>query len=179
MDRQGWILRNSIVWNKVKGGLDNTKDKLRNVHEMVFHFVKMRKGYYYDMDAARNKPGSSKIVGGAVVSATGVSGIRYRRQIELSTDLKEDEKRNALGALDAVLLDVLEGRLSDFRMIIRAQQRTTHSDSDKVSGRAREIKEKGFYFLKYHPNGSKLSDVWGHTTRGHPEAAGPLRRIPH
>jgi len=47
MDRQGWILRNSIVWNKVKGGLDNTKDKLRNVHEMVFHFVRDSKGYYY------------------------------------------------------------------------------------------------------------------------------------
>lgn len=160
IDKQGWILRNSIVWNKVKGGLDNTKDKLRNVHEMVFHFVKISKGYHYDVDAARNKPGTSKIVGGAVVSATGVSGIRYRRQIELSTDLNEAEKVNALAALDAVLLDVLEGRLSDFRMIIRAQQRTTHSDSDKVSGRAREIREKGFYFLKYHPNGSKLSDVW-------------------
>jgi len=160
MDRQGWILRNSIVWNKVKGGPDNSKDKLRNVHEMVFHFVKVGHGYYYDVDAARNKPGTSKVVGGAVVSATGVSGIRYRRQIELSTDLNDAEKRNALGALNGVLLDVLEGRLSDFRMIIRAQQRTTHSDSDKVSGRAREIRAKGFYFLKYHPNGSKLSDVW-------------------
>jgi len=160
MDRQGWILRNSIVWNKVKGGLDNTKDKLRNVHEMIFHFVRDSKGYYYDMDAARSKPGSSKVVGGAVVSATGVSGVRYRRQIELSTDLNDEEKRNAMAALDAVLLDVMEGRLSDFRMIIRAQQRTTHSDSDKVSGRAREIRERGFYFLKYHPNGSKLSDVW-------------------
>jgi DNA modification methylase len=36
----------------------------------------------------------------------------------------------------------------------------THSDSDRVSGRAREISEKGFYFLKYDPNGSKPGDVW-------------------
>lgn len=35
-----------------------------------------------------------------------------------------------------------------------------HSDSDRVSGRAREISEKGFYFLKYDPNGSKPGDVW-------------------
>jgi DNA modification methylase len=160
IDEQGWILRNGVVWNKVKGGPDNAKDKLRNVHEMVFHFVKVPKGYYYDVDSARNKPRSSKVVGGAVVSATGVSGIRYRRQIELSTALKEEERKNALAALNAVLLDVLEGRLSDFRMIIRGQQRTTHSDSERVSGRARELQEKGFYFLKYHPNGSKLSDVW-------------------
>ena len=46
-------------------------------------------------------------------------------------------------------------------MIIRGQQRTTHSDSEKVSGRAKEWKKtKGYYFLKYHPNGSKPSDVW-------------------
>jgi site-specific DNA-methyltransferase (adenine-specific) len=45
-------------------------------------------------------------------------------------------------------------------MIIRGQQRTTHSDQEKVSGRARELQQRGFYFLRYHPNGSKPSDVW-------------------
>ncbi len=38
-DRDGWVLRNSVIWNKVKGGPDNAKDKLRNVHENLFHFV--------------------------------------------------------------------------------------------------------------------------------------------
>ena len=160
IDQQGWTLRNSIIWNKVKGGPDNSKDKLRNVHEFVFHFVKNSKGYFYDVNAARKTPRTARIVNGAVVSATGVSGVRYRRQIELSTLLSDLERRNALAALDAVMIDVQEGRLADFRMIIRGQQRTTHSDSDRVSGRARELQEQGFYFLKYHPNGSKLSDVW-------------------
>lgn len=159
-DEQGWILRNSIVWNKVKGGPDNAIDKLRNVHEMVFHFVQSPKGYYYDVDSARNRPRSARVVHGAVVSATGVSGVRYRRQIELSTLLSDVEKRKALAALDAILNDVQAGRLSDFRMIIRGQQRATHSDSERVSGRARELQQNGYYFLKYHPNGSKLSDVW-------------------
>jgi site-specific DNA-methyltransferase (adenine-specific) len=45
-------------------------------------------------------------------------------------------------------------------MIIRGQQRATHSDSERVSGRAKELKDRGFYFLKYHPNGSKPGDVW-------------------
>ncbi len=70
-DDQGWILRNSIVWNKIKGGPDNALDKLRNVHEMLFHLVKSPKGYFYDVDAARNSPRSTKVVNGAVVSATG------------------------------------------------------------------------------------------------------------
>jgi site-specific DNA-methyltransferase (adenine-specific) len=45
-------------------------------------------------------------------------------------------------------------------MVIRGQQRTTHSDSEKVSGRAKELRDKGFYLLKYHPKGSKPFDVW-------------------
>lgn len=158
-DRQGWILRNSVIWNKVKGGPDNATDKLRNVHENVFHFVKSDR-YFYDTDAIRCKPGQAKVVNGSVVSATGVSGVRYRRQIELSTALTEDERQAAYKALEAILDDVRLGKLSDFRMIIRGQQRATHSDSEKVSGRARELAERGFYFLKYHPNGAKPRDVW-------------------
>ena len=29
-----------------------------------------------------------------------------------------------------------------------------------MSGRAKELRDKGFYFLKYHPDGSKPGDVW-------------------
>ena len=157
---QGWILRNSVIWNKVKSGMDNTKDRLGSVHENVFHFVKQAKGYYYNADAIRSKPREAKVVNGAVVSATGVSGVRYKRQIELSTELSETAKAEAFRSLDAMLSDVAAGKVPDFRMIIRAQQRATHSDSEKVSGRAKELRDKGFYFLRYHPNGSKPSDVW-------------------
>lgn len=160
VDHQGWILRNSVIWNKVKSGMDNSKDRLGNVHENVFHFVKQAKGYYYDADAIRSKPRESKVVNGAIVSATGVSGVRYKRQIELSTALSDTEKTAAFAALDRMLIDLSLGRVSDFRMIIRGQQRATHSDSEKVSGRAKELRDKGFYFLKYHPNGSKPCDVW-------------------
>jgi len=139
--------------------MDNTKNRLGNVHEYVFHFVKQSK-YYYNVDAIRSKPRKAKIVKGAVVSATGVSGVRYRRQIELSTALSDEEKKEALKELNKMLEDVAAGRIADFRMIIRGQQRTTHSDSERVSGRARELSERGFYFLRYHPNGSKPGDVW-------------------
>lgn len=159
-DEQGWVLRNSVVWHKVKGGLDNSADRLRNVHEQLFHFVKIPSGYFYDLNAIRAKPRQAKVRQGAVVSATGVTGVRYKRQIELSTALTEAEKEAAQQALTHLLQQIEQGELSDFRMVIRGQQRTTHSDGQKVSGRARELAEKGFYFLKYHPNGSKPSDVW-------------------
>lgn len=159
-DNQGWTLRNSVIWNKVKSGMDNSKDRLGNVHENVFHFVKQPKGYYYNADAIRSRPREAKVVNGAVISATGVSGVRYKRQIELSTGLSDQEKASAFSALETILSEIAVGRLSDFRMIIRGQQRTTHSDKENVSGRAKELRDKGFYFLKYHPNGSKPSDVW-------------------
>lgn len=158
-DHHGWILRNSVVWNKVKSGMDNSRDRLGNKHEMVFHFVKQAK-YFYNADAIRSKPRESKVVNGSIVSATGVSGVRYKRQIELSTELSPLEKEAAISALNHTLDRVRDGEISDFRMVIRGQQRTTHSDSEKLSGRAKELRDKGFYFLRYHPKGSKPSDVW-------------------
>lgn len=159
-DEQGWTLRNEVIWNKVKGGPDTANDKVRNVHEPIFHFVKMATGYYYNADAIRTPPKKAKVVNGSVVSATGVSGIRYRRQIELSTVLSDDEKAAAFEELEKMLDAIRAGEIADFRMIIRGQQRATHSDSERVSGRARELKEGGFYFMRYHPNGSKPGDVW-------------------
>jgi len=159
VDEQDWILRNEVIWNKVKGGMDNSKDKLGNVHEPLFHFVKNNK-YYYDVDAIRLKPQKTIIKNGTVISATGVSGIRYKRQIELSTALSDQEKINAFKDLSFILEEIKNGKICDFRMIIRGQQRATHSDSTIVSGRAKELKERGYYFLKYHPNGSKPRDVW-------------------
>jgi DNA modification methylase len=159
-DTQRWILRNSVIWNKVKSGMDHSTDRLGNVHEHVFHFVQQAKGYYYDANAIRSKVRQARVVKGAVISATGVSGVRYKRQVELSTALAPQEKRAALDALDAMLVQIAAGRLADFRMIIRGQQRTTHSNSEKLSGRAKELRDKGFCILRYHPSGSKPNDVW-------------------
>ncbi len=159
-DEQGWTLRNDVIWNKVKGGPDSARDKLRCVHEHLFHFTARPRGYFYDADAVRQAPRPAKVVDGAVVSATGVRGVRYRRQIELSTALDAAERAAALEALEATLEQVRRGELADFRMVIRRQQRATHSDSARVSGRARELAQRGFYFLRYHPGGAKLPDVW-------------------
>ena len=49
-------MRNSVVWNKVKRGLDDAKDRMRNIHEDLFFFVKQAHGYYFDIDAIRAKP---------------------------------------------------------------------------------------------------------------------------
>lgn len=155
----GWILRNNVIWNKHKGGMNPNKDRFGSVFEDFFFFVKSEK-YYFDADAVRSKPRQTKVKNGSVVSATGVSGIRYKRQIELSTSLSDEEKKKASEQLEQVLNRIRRGEISDFRMVIRNEQRTTHSDSTKLSGRAKELKDKGFYFLFYNPKGTMPGDVW-------------------
>jgi site-specific DNA-methyltransferase (adenine-specific) len=159
-DTQGWVLRNSVIWNKHKGGLDSVKDRLRNVHENIFHFVKTAKGYYYNDKAIRSNPRRTIVKNGSVISATGVSGVSYKRKIELSTSLTGTEKTNAFAALESVLKRVSAGEITDFRMIIRDCHRATHSDNGQVSGRAKELQDKGFYFLFYNPDGTLPGDVW-------------------
>lgn len=155
----GWILRNDVIWDQMKG-TQSAKDRLRDVYEHIFHFVK-RKKYYYAHDEIRIAPiKKPKVYNGEVVSATGVSGKKYRKQIEESKFLSEEEKITASQALDDILQQVSEGTLVDFRMTIRGEQRAFHSDSTKISGRAKELDTKGFYFIKMGANGHLPSDIW-------------------
>ena len=136
-DEQKWILRNTVVWDKMKGAMSQSKDSLGCEYEPIFHFVKKKRGYYYDSDAVRKKPRSAHVENGAVVSATGVSGVRYRRKIELSAELTKEQKKNAYQALDEVLERIKKGELSDFRMVIKgANHRVTNGNTINLSGRA-------------------------------------------
>jgi len=156
---RGWILRNDVIWDQMKG-TQSAKDRLRNVHEHIFHFVKCKK-YHYDHDAIRIKPKKKpRKSNGTLVSATGVSGVKYRKQITESKDLNEQERTNALQALDDTLLAMKHGEIVDFRMTIRGYQRTFHSDNKKVSGRAKELENKGYYILKMGAKGFLPSDIW-------------------
>ena len=159
LQEQGWILRNAIVWDKMKGNPCNARDKLRNVYEFVFHLVK-REQYYYDLDTIRNPPGKPYRKNGRIVTPTGVSGVKYERQIRTSTELSDEEKAAALQALAQALHKVETGEMPDFRMIIRGTQRATHSDSVRYSGRAEELRKRGFRILPYHKRGTKPGDVW-------------------
>jgi DNA modification methylase len=155
----GWILRNDVIWDQMKG-TQSSKDRLRDVYEHIFHFVKSKK-YYYAHDEIRIAPiKKPKVYNGEVISATGVSGKKYRKQIEESLVLSIEEKTAANKALDDILREISDGKLVDFRMTIRGEQRAFHSDNTNVSGRAKELETKGFYFIKMGANGHLPSDIW-------------------
>ena len=159
MQEDGWILRNDVIWHQMRG-TQSAKDRLRDVHEHVFHFVKSKK-YYYDTDIIRIKPRKLPTINGKeVISATGVSGKKYRKQILESQELNEQERAAAIRALDQTLEKMRKGELVDFRMTIRGEQRTFHSDNLDVSGRAKELKTKGFYITKSNAKGHLPTDIW-------------------
>jgi hypothetical protein len=141
-------------------GTQSAKDRLRDVYEHVFHFVKTKK-YYYAHDEIRIKPvRKPKIYNGEMVSNTGVSGKKYRKQIIESTVLTEQERTEAMKALNDTIQEMTEGLVVDFRMTIRGEQRTFHSDKTTKSGRAKELELKGYYILKMGANGHLPSDIW-------------------
>lgn len=52
VDEQGWILRNSIIWNKPNHMPSSVKDRFSNAYEPVFMLVKSKR-YWFDLDAVR------------------------------------------------------------------------------------------------------------------------------
>lgn len=159
MQEDGWILRNDIIWDQIKG-TQSAKDRMRDVYEHIFHFVKNRK-YYYDDKSIRIKPApATTSKNGTLLSATGVSGVKYRKQIIESKLLTSAEKKAATAALDKTLERLKCGEIVDFRMTIKGNQRVYHSDRTRVSGRAKELKEKGYYILTMKASGFLPSDIW-------------------
>lgn len=59
--REGWYLRNDIIWNKPNCQPESVKDRLTQSHEYVFLLTKSEK-YYFDQEAIMEvaKDGSSK-----------------------------------------------------------------------------------------------------------------------
>ena len=149
----GWIMRNDVIWH------------LFGYNDYPDTYVQKSKKYYYNADAILIKPSKLPTISNSnTVSSTGVSGKKYRRLIQESTYLTEQEKINALKALDDTLAEIRAGLVNDFRMTIRGAQRAWHSDNAKISGRAKELVNRGYYIMKIHAKGHLPSDVWNIVT---------------
>ena len=153
-----WILRQDVIWDKMTL-TQSAKDRLRTLHEYVFHFVK-RPRYYFDRKAILKRHDKSpKVVNDKVVSITGVTGEKYRNDL-LASDLTENEKRAALEAMERVMEEMRNGRTVDFRMQIRGKHRVLNSNATRISGRARELEERGFFIKTQKAEGHLPGNIW-------------------
>jgi DNA modification methylase len=142
--RHGWILRQDIIWSKAGQGLSSARDRVRNTHEHILHFVKQRK-YWFNHVALR------------VPYADGMqlpNADRYRNKIMQAANITEAEKAAALADLER---RVLERR--DYRIRLRGQK-AAHRNHPSPGARERSLEKFGFYFYDYHPDGAMLPSVW-------------------
>ena len=137
MKNRGWILRNDIIWHKPNFQPSPVKDRLANAHEHIFHFVKNKK-YYYDLDSIRipNKSDESKKE--KVYD-------RFMKRITLSEDLTDEEKQNAILELENLYNQNKIGDGAGLK--IRNGSKTLFGSDESMSGRAKELNKKGYFFI--------------------------------
>lgn len=151
IEKQGWIIRNDIIWDKISSNPSSANNRLPNSYEHLFHFVKSP-NYYYYTGFLSSKRRAVKIESGRVVSSSGVSGVNYRRKIASSILLTHEEKSEANIALDEHLEMIKKGDISDFRMFVRGDKKIMNLNRED------DIKTKGFFFVVYKH--SKPRDIW-------------------
>lgn len=83
MQELGWILRNDLIWHKPNAVPRPEGDRLRNVHEHFFHFVKKpssgRATYYYSVAEAEQK--ASDVVTVSVAPGEGGHSATFPRDL--------------------------------------------------------------------------------------------------
>ncbi|MED4883097.1 DNA methyltransferase [Bacillus smithii] len=149
MQLRGWIIRNKIIWYKPNHQPSPVKDRLTNTYEEIFHFVKNKK-YYYDLDSTRIPFKQDENENKKVYE-------RFYKKIKDSAHLTKVEKELAIDELNKLYT---EGKINkDARIKIRNQAKILFGGDKKLSGRAKELETKGFYFHCNNPKGKNMGDM--------------------
>ena len=156
MIENGWILRNKIIWYKPNHQPSPVKDRLTNTYEEIFHFTKQRK-YYYDLDSIRIPIELDEKDGKKVFE-------RFKGRIEQS-ELTEEQK--SLATEELIRLRE-ENRINkDARLKISGSHKPLFGGDTNLSGRAKELETKGFYFHCNNPKGKNLGDLLSVNIKAH------------
>ena len=110
------------------------------------------KDFYYNLSALDAKKNAPRVVEGVLKTSSSVSGMNYRKIIESSPLLTEEEKKAAMVELRRCFDAVTDGSIKDFRILIRGHNKVFSSN------RADEVEKNGFVVIKSRYN--KPSDVW-------------------
>lgn len=156
MIENGWILRNKIIWYKPNHQPSPVKDRLTNTYEEIFHFTRQRK-YYYDLDSIRIPIEYNEREGEKAHK-------RFKERIEQS-DLSEEQKSLAMEEL--IRLHKEKRINKDARLKLKGSHKTLFGGDSDLSGRAKELETKGFYFHCNNPKGKNLGDLLSVNIKSH------------
>lgn len=147
----GWILNNDVIWKKTSYTPTSYKKRLSSSFEHFFHFVKTNKFYYnlVALDAKKRRPNISD---GVIKTSSNVTGVNYLKILNDSPILSPAQKENAIKTLKECLDEVKDGRISDFRLLIKGHNKVNSGN------RKEELEKNGFIVIKSRYN--KPSDIW-------------------
>ncbi|OBQ04071.1 site-specific DNA-methyltransferase [Anabaena sp. AL09] len=142
IQNQNIFLINQITWSKLNPTPRQDKRKLIQATEPFFIFAKS-KDYYFNLDnylqhldsfnkSVKSKP-SDKL------------GKKYVELIK-NSDLSEEQKNNAIKALNQAILAVHNGEIEGFRMKIHGIHKLAYGGQD--GGRNNQIKNNGFTIIR-------------------------------
>ena len=149
IQNQNIFLINQITWSKLNPTPRQDKRKLIQATEPFFIFAKS-KDYYFNLDnylqhldsfnkSVKSKP-SDKL------------GKKYLELIK-NSDLSEEQKNNAIKALNQAILAVHNGEIEGFRMKIHGVHKLAYGGQD--GGRNNQIKNNGFTIIRILGNTMK------------------------
>lgn len=148
MKKNGWILRNDIIWYKPNFQPSPVTDRLTNTYEHIFHFVK-NKNYYYDLDNIRVPNKCDNSDNDKVLH-------RFESKIKES-DLSNIEKDTAIKELYILYS---ENKINnDARLKLKGQSKALFGGDTSLSGRAKELETKGYCFHCNNPKGKNMGDL--------------------
>ena len=168
MDKDGWILRNSIIWHKPNHIPSSVRDRLTNGYEFIFHLVKSQK-YYYNLDAIREP----------LANPIPRTPVNYQKRMDARRVMKRYQAKfaGAGGSSEAFgsprarneRLSILPGRGNDeyvnwyFGKDRQKKSWVSHNnDAEMGYGQQKRLSAKeGFKALTIpHPFGKNPGDVW-------------------
>lgn len=109
IDDLGYFLSDIVIWDRGRGAISSCKTRLPSQYETLFHFTLDPKNFFFDGTDIRKLPKKTAVERGRVKSATGVTGLNYRRKIDASPYLSEKEKKAALKDLNGALNKIKSG----------------------------------------------------------------------
>jgi hypothetical protein len=152
LKKAGWLVRNEVVLG-CKVADPAPENRLKRGHENLYHLSRSLK-YYYDRTMGSGSKGLlQKNNRGVLVTKSGVVGSKYATQITESPFMTEDERANAMKALNESQEMMLRGEISDFRMCIKGVHKVTRAVATMVE-------QNGFYIRRTKSHSDMVSDLW-------------------
>lgn len=180
MDKDGWILRNSIIWHKPNHMPMSVRDRLTNGYEFIFHFVKSQK-YYYNLDAIREplaNPMRPNLDGGSATQQ-GIprTPVKYQKRMDARRVMKRYQGKfsGAGESSEALAKQTLRTRgFGSPRARNERDEKGKYGQSELAKQTLRTRGHSGYHDkegnLLVNPFGKNPGDVWKIPTHPFPEA---------